>query len=83
MEPTQAADTTRIIVTSFGVGIGIVTVPLFLNLISNTFERLKRRRRGSLLPPLEEYDRLQLMQVQRSVRQTPDTMPTMPTVRFR
>ena len=77
MGAIHLSHTAGLLVTSFGVGIGLVTAVIVLNFVSDAMRRVKERR--NRLPALSEHDLMRL--AQRSVRPQPVAHdPQMPMV---
>jgi hypothetical protein len=55
MGPAQVTDVTRLIMASFGIGIGVVVVPLVFNFLADAAGRRKHRQKYAL-PPLSAYE---------------------------
>jgi len=79
MDALHTSHAASLVFTSFGAGIGLVTVAIVVNVI---VEGLRRLKRGPVRPALSDNDVRRLVQPGKTARRAPDG-GRMPVVTFR
>jgi hypothetical protein len=79
MNAFHATHAASLLFTSFGAGVGLVTVAIVLNVI---VEGLRRLKRGPIRPAMTDNDVRRLVQPGKTARRAPDG-GRMPMVTFR